>query len=50
VGVSGLGPPLRQMELWGTQTEKARKLQQTLDELQEKYGRSAIRRGKKTSS
>jgi DNA polymerase-4 len=50
VGVSGLGPPLRQMELWGTQTEKARRLQQTLDALQEKYGRGAIRRGKKSSS
>jgi len=46
VGVSNLGPPARQMELWGQQSEKARKLQQVLDELQEKYGRKIIDRGR----
>jgi DNA polymerase-4 len=47
VGVSGLGTPLRQMELWGSETEKRRKLQATLDILQEKFGKKMIRRGRK---
>ena len=47
VGVSGLGAPLRQLELWGLQTEKKRKLQLTLDQLQEKYGKKVIQRGRK---
>jgi DNA polymerase IV len=46
VGVSGLGAPVHQMELWGAQSEKSRKLQQTLDELQERFGRKSIQRGK----
>jgi DNA polymerase-4 len=46
VGVTGLGTPLRQMELWGEQAEKGRKLQEAIDELQEKFGSKAIRRGK----
>jgi len=47
VGVSGLGAPLRQLELWGAQGEKSRKLQEALDELQEKFGKKVIRRGKR---
>jgi DNA polymerase-4 len=46
VGVSGLGAPLRQLELWGAQGEKSRKLQQALDELHARYGEKSIRRGK----
>lgn len=46
VGVSGLGAPLRQMELWGARTERSRKLQQALDELQARFGEKSIRRGK----
>jgi DNA polymerase-4 len=46
VGVSGLGRPMRQLELWGTDAEKERRLQATLDELREKYGDNAIKRGK----
>ena len=45
VGVSGLGRPMRQLELWETGTEKERKLQKVLDELREKYGDNAIKRG-----
>jgi DNA polymerase IV len=45
VGVSGLGAPLRQLELWGARSEKSRKLQETLDELHERYGDTSIRRG-----
>ena len=46
VGVSGLGTPMRQLELWEAGSEKERKLQEVLDKLQEKYGESAIKRGK----
>jgi DNA polymerase-4 len=46
VGVSGLGAPLRQLELWGARDERSRKLQQTLDELQAKFGEKSIQRGK----
>jgi DNA polymerase IV len=46
VGVSGLGAPLRQLELWGMESEKHRKLQGVLDELHQKYGAESIRRGK----
>jgi DNA polymerase-4 len=46
VGVSGLGVPLRQLELWGARDERSRKLQQTLDELQARFGEKSIRRGK----
>jgi DNA polymerase-4 len=47
VGVSGLGPPLRQLELWGADTEKSRRLQEALDTVRAKYGEQSIRRGKK---
>jgi DNA polymerase-4 len=46
VGVSGLGAPFRQLELWETGSEKERRLQQVVDELQQKYGQGAITRGK----
>lgn len=46
VGVSGLGMPMRQLELWETGSEKERVLQKTMDELREKYGDNAIKRGK----
>ena len=46
VGVSGLGEPMRQLELWGTDTEKERRLQEVLDELKEKFGENSIKRGK----
>jgi len=47
VGVSGLGALLRQLELWGRDAEKRRKLQGVLDEVQQKFGSKSIRRGKK---
>jgi DNA polymerase-4 len=46
VGMSGLGKPIRQMELWGQGDEKARRLRAVLDELQEKYGKNMIDRGR----
>ncbi len=47
VGVSGLGAPARQLELWGQAAEKQRKLQRVLDQVQQKFGSKSIRRGKK---
>lgn len=46
VGVTGLGQPIRQLGLWDFSSEKDRKLQEVMDELQGKYGRNAIQRGK----
>lgn len=45
VGVSGLGAPVRQLGLWDMESEKSRKLQEAVDELQEKYGKDVIRKG-----
>jgi len=45
VGVSGIGQPIRQLGLWDMGSEKERKLQEVLDELQEKYGKNVIKRG-----
>ena len=47
VGVSGLGEPVRQLELWGANAERARALQAALDTLRAKYGEKSIRRGNK---
>jgi len=47
VGVSGLGAPLRQLELWGAESEKSRRLQEALDTVRAKFGEKAIRRGKR---
>ena len=46
VGVSGLGEPLRQLELWGAPAERSRRLQEALDRVHEKFGDQSIRRGK----
>lgn len=45
VGVSGLGPPIRQLELWDNQTEKSRRLRDAIDALREKYGDKVIQHG-----
>jgi len=45
VGVTGLGQPVRQLGLWDVDSEKERKLQELLEELQEKYGKGVIKRG-----
>jgi hypothetical protein len=37
---------MHQLELWGSDSEKERKLQEVLDELKEKYGEDSIKRGK----
>lgn len=45
VGVSGIGAPVRQLSLWDVGSEKSRKLQEVVDQLQEKYGKGVIRKG-----
>lgn len=45
VGVSGIGAPVRQLSLWDAGSEKSRKLQEVVDQLQGKYGRNVIHRG-----
>ena len=45
VGVSGIGAPIRQLSLWDVGSEKSRKLQEVVDQLQEKYGKNVIRKG-----
>lgn len=45
VGVTRLGPPVRQLLLWDDGGEKSRKLQEAVDALQEKYGSKVIQRG-----
>jgi DNA polymerase IV len=45
VGVSGLGPPIRQLGLWEMGSEKSRRLQEAVDELRQKYGDKVIRHG-----
>ncbi|HET9910658.1 MAG TPA: DNA polymerase IV, partial [Anaerolineales bacterium] len=58
VGVTGLGQPIRQLGLWDSSearrtaavrinSERERKLQEVMDELQEKYGQNVIRKGSK---
>ena len=47
VGVSGLGEPLRQLELWGAQAERSRRLQEALDEVHARFGNKSLRRGKR---
>ncbi|MBI2757120.1 MAG: DNA polymerase IV [Chloroflexi bacterium] len=42
VGVSGLGPPIRQLGLWDVESDKSRKLQDAVDILREKYGDKVI--------
>jgi DNA polymerase-4 len=45
VGVSGIGAPIRQLSLWDVGSEKSRKLQEVVDQLQEKYGKDVIHKG-----
>jgi DNA polymerase-4 len=45
VGVSSLGYPIRQLELWDTINDKARRLTAAIDLLRDKYGDQVIHRG-----
>ena len=45
VGVSGLGYPIRQLELWDTGLERSRRLTSAIDALRAKFGEDVIHRG-----
>jgi DNA polymerase-4 len=45
VGVSGLGQPIRQLGLWDMDHEKSQRLQETVDELHNKYDKKVIHKG-----
>ena len=45
VGVSRLGYPIRQLELWDSGRERHRRLTAALDDLRKKYGDQVIHRG-----
>ena len=45
VGVSGLTTEARQLELWGMESEKRRKFQIVIDELQDKFGEKTVHKG-----
>jgi DNA polymerase IV len=47
VGVSGLTAEARQLELWGTESEKRRKFQNVIDELQDKFGKKTVHKGQR---
>jgi hypothetical protein len=44
VGVSGLGPPVRQLEFWDAEGDRQRRLQAAIDDLRERYDDRIIRR------
>lgn len=46
VGVSDLGPPVRQLSLFDRSWERDARLLEALDRIREKYGRRAVRRGR----
>ncbi len=50
VGVSGLGPPLRQLSFWEEGAEKSRELEKVLDNLNERFGKNTIQRGNFTEN
>ena len=45
VGVTGFDTPAYQLGLWDALPEEEHRLQDTLDELRDRFGRGAIRRG-----
>ncbi|MFH1183627.1 MAG: DNA polymerase IV [Chloroflexota bacterium] len=45
VGVSGLGYPIRQLELWDTGRDRSRRLTVAIDTLRDKFGETVIHRG-----
>lgn len=47
VGVTGLGPPMRQLSLWDDTSEKQRRLLEAVDKLRDRYGDGIVRRGGK---
>ena len=47
VGVSNLGPPMHQLELWGDDHQKQARLLNAVDELRDRFGRDIIQRARR---
>ena len=47
VGVSNLGPPMHQLELWGDDHQKQARLLSAVDELRDRFGRDIIQRARR---
>lgn len=45
VGVSSLGPPMRQLSFWDYTGEKERRLQEALDSIRNRFGKGSLQRG-----
>jgi DNA polymerase-4 len=45
VGISGLGYPVRQLELWDTSADRTRRLTAAIDTLRDRFGDQVIHRG-----
>lgn len=45
VGVSSLGPPMRQLSFWDNTGEKERRLQEALDTIRIRFGKGSLQRG-----
>ena len=45
VGISNLGPPIRQLSFWNQTGEKQRRLQAAIDKVQERFGKEVLQRG-----
>jgi DNA polymerase-4 len=46
VGVSGLGPPARQLSFWDSDWEKEKRLLEAVDRLKTRFGEKAVQRGR----
>ena len=45
VGVTSLGPPLRQLSFWDKTGDKERRLQEAIDTVRERFGKGVLQRG-----
>jgi DNA polymerase IV len=45
IGVSGLGPPIRQLNLWEHSEEREQRLLEALDTLRHRFGNQVVKRG-----
>jgi DNA polymerase-4 len=50
VGVSNLEEPREQLTLWETSSKRGKRLQETLDDLRERFGRDAVKRASELSA
>jgi DNA polymerase-4 len=49
VGISGFSPPVSQLSLWETPSQRGERLQKALDTVRDRYGKKSIRRAAELS-